>query len=715
MASIQSGVIRAPGNHPDKQFYFYDMSTFADEEVHKIDRKYFNKQLEQIVPDRSNMYTLICGNIVNLTDLIYTTKSMCPSNKSLGCIIWGHIYYDKYNWKKQYISVNEIKTVIESCISHNINTLIFYGCEFDEDDGSIPMITIENKVIINVCFRNSLNLETPLSMLLHIDVHNLYCNNCEFNVNSLYALNTLVKNNHLEMMVFNSRCYTNLSKQQYYIEDECIEIFGELLKANTSLSSLDLSGFYHSDDKQLEYICNALKTNSTITSVSLPDTVFVFGENKNIFSDIELTLTELKKIESFLGKMDTTMNNSNKSCVVCEDIATLDYLVNKAEKKQLPLSYDSFISCIVLWGNNDIEYSVEDIRDLIEICNEHYIFTLYVNCCKFRWSCPYDDFPEITVNNEFFMENVYIKSSINVNSLFLMLLSINVRHLYYKQCNFNYDELYALNEMLKEMMEHSSLEKLAFRKCKTFNVDDIVEYEFIKEFSDLLKTNSSLTSLDLRGFYHTYNGLLSNVCKSLETNSELTSLAIPSDGCIGDFDFLLKNKTLTDLNIDFYGDQSETYGLIDMTKCLRKNTTLTTLSINTDSARIVDNVIQSMKHNSSIYRLNIIIIMNDFMSDTLNWYIRHYLHRDRSFEIKNRSEKYKLFKLLLKRKVLEMLETNRSLIEFNVEYVDLEENSYYDDFSDEEDSDGYYDDSKYTLDDFRIREAYNMFERLYKQ
>lgn len=407
--------------------------------------------------------------------------------------------------------------------------------------------------------------------------------------------------------------------------------------------------------------------------------------NSELFCMSPLTYEEQLHLYRFINKMDTVFDKSNLCCVVCQNEDELKYfsgfvfsIERMLQRMRQTNQSDQFIGCMVLKNIKFTENS--EINDILEACVNYDIHTLYM------YDCSFADLKETLntsaldfVPEDFVLENLYLHCSIYEAQNHLMMDLIKntfnkINHLYFDHFRFYPDDIFALNDILRV----SSLETLKFNKC---SMSDDIKNDYITEclvdFTDALWTNSSLTSLDMRGFFcknpKFYSEVDYEICQILSNKETLITLSMLS------YDYIsvvkvVSNKAITNLEIEFYDNDTEDT-CEELYKALCQNSSIESLSIHTNCIGMVDSVIRSLKKNSSINKLNITIqlntdVHNEFMplaEEALASYIDTYIKiKDKCFE--DSGDTIEVFKKLLERNISKMISTNNSLIEFHLQY-----------------------------------------------
>ncbi|KAI8599884.1 hypothetical protein EDD21DRAFT_432081 [Dissophora ornata] len=128
-------------------------------------------------------------------------------------------------------------------------------------------------------------------------------------------------------------------------------------------------------------------------------------------------------------------------------------------------------------------------------------------------------------------------------------------------------------------------------------------------FANSLKTNTTLTTLDLRGNSIGNEGALA-LSEALKTNTTLTTLnlwmnSIGKEGALALSETLKTNTTLTTLDLE--GNSIGNQGALALSKALKTNTTLTTLNLagNSIGKEGALELLEALKTNTTLTTLNV--------------------------------------------------------------------------------------------------------------
>ena len=270
-------------------------------------------------------------------------------------------------------------------------------------------------------------------------------------------------------------------------------------------------------------------------------------------------------------------------CILLDDIIKSDEILYDDEK-------DEFINC-------------SDMIQIFDLLNKYNIPTLYIYNCNFK-ETSLNDYLQIIPKYDFEIKNIYFYNN-NVQQFDIIcniLQSIKFEHL-----NISIDHYFGYKhlEILQNLISNSkTINTLSFKNCRSIN-DDKIE-ESMKEFSGVLQTNTSLTSLDLSEFpIHTG---FDYICDALRYNTSITTLKLPM---LYDESYIITllehNTTLMNLKIclkDYYSLSSKEH-IDKLQECLQKNTTLTSLSILTNSCMLKKSFVETLLKSKSLTTLKI--------------------------------------------------------------------------------------------------------------
>lgn len=402
----------------------------------------------------------------------------------------------------------------------------------------------------------------------------------------------------------------------YYHKNNLSKInFCKLCKAlaeNKSIQKIDFSKNSFTDF-YCEHISNIFKINSTITNLNLSNITI----NEKGFNSICKGLTYMTSLQILNLSNIRTYDNTDLSKYINYEYL-LKILQNNKNLRELYLKDDS--------TNLLSTYSLNELITIISSLKQIFI-NFYINDEEKDLTYIKDDLIYLFKNFKIEINDIYTTSYTYIKFSFYVIID-NCKILFKLEINKYYGSLYNLFELIYNndisyvynhhflsgllecsyltnmIMNSSSLTSLTLMEIKNKSNSN-----YLINIFDALKTNTTITSLNLSNNNLTFNGDF-NFSEVLEKNSTLMELdlsynKINDNDCLILYNGLKNNSSITKLNI--YNNEIYNNGCKYISNILLTNTTLMDLNIgfNGIGTTSIDYLFNILKDNSSLTSLNV--------------------------------------------------------------------------------------------------------------